>query len=440
MKPKSTVLLLLLTLALAGTASALQTDELIALTTMPLAVADVVAIPEVPQSEVITVVTTLNEAAVPPPQFVEVVRYIPVAVVEPAEPRFVTYVTQEYQRGVVGEPLALAIADRYDTYGYEDVQMVNPPVVTYVERQQFLPAVVTTRYQPVTFDPLALIAMPLAVAAVADLANVPSGELMQLVSSLNRALVPAPQFVEVVRYSPVVLVDRTESPQFLQFVSTELDHGIIGRPLAYSIAERIETYAPLELNVVEIEPARFYEDDIILPAPVTAFATTRVATTHPHGGAPGQLKKQRGVQTGAEIVHGSRPGQVARATVERERATRVREVRTDKVPKQRTRVVRSESPRTSKQRVTRSSGSFAPARVTRKEGKKASVREERVRVKQQRVQAEPRRPQRTRVEAAPAQRGGGDRVRGNSGGKGNTGGGQGNSGGGKGNGKGKGKG
>src|SRR5688572_30966207 len=72
-------------LAFAGTASGLQTDELIAVTAMPLAVADVVALPEVPRDEVITVVTTLNQAAVPAPQFVEIVRYIPVALVEPAE-------------------------------------------------------------------------------------------------------------------------------------------------------------------------------------------------------------------------------------------------------------------------------------------------------------------------------------------------------------------
>jgi hypothetical protein len=32
------------------------------------------------------------------------------------------------------------------------------------------------------------------------------------------------------------------------------------------------------------------------------------AKSHPHGGPPGQLKKQMGLQTGAEVVHGSRPG------------------------------------------------------------------------------------------------------------------------------------
>src|SRR5688572_22994432 len=164
-------------LAFAGTASGLQTDELIAITAMPLAVADVVALPDVPRDDVITVVTTLNQAAVPAPQFVEIVRYVPVALVEPAEPRFVTYVTQEYQRGIVGEPLALAIAGRYDTYGIEDIHIVDPPVLTVVERREILPQMVVTRFQPVAFDPLALIAMPLAVAAVADLADVLAADL-----------------------------------------------------------------------------------------------------------------------------------------------------------------------------------------------------------------------------------------------------------------------
>src|SRR5688572_19939160 len=131
-------------LAFAGTASGLQTDELIAITAMPLAVADVIALPDVPRDDVITVVTTLNQASVPAPQFVEIVRYVPVALVEPAQPRFVTFVTEEYRRGIVGEPLAVAIADRYDTYGIDEVRIVDPPVLTVVERQQILPPLVVT--------------------------------------------------------------------------------------------------------------------------------------------------------------------------------------------------------------------------------------------------------------------------------------------------------
>ena len=316
-------LLVLCLLALASPAAALETDELIAISAMPLAVADVIALPDVPQADVITVVTTLNHAAVPAPQFVEIVRYVPFALVEPAEPSFVTYVTQEYQRGVVGEPLALAIADRYDTYGIDDVDIVDPPVLAVVERREILPQVVVTRFQPVGFDPLALIAMPLAVAAVADLVDVPQSDLMQFVASLNQAMVPAPQFVEVVRYSPVVLVDRTYSPQFLQFVTTEVDRGIIGRPLAFAIADRYETFAPVEMvdiDVVAPRPRVIVERNEFLPPVVV----TRVARAHPHGGPPGQLKKELGLKTGAQVVHGDDDRRVAKPRkVKRARAARV---------------------------------------------------------------------------------------------------------------------
>lgn len=356
-------LLALSLLAFAGTAGALEIDELIAVTAMPLAVADVVALPDVPRDDVITVVTTLNQAAVPAPQFIEIVRYSPVAFVQPAEPRFVTYVTQEYQRGIVGQPLALAIADRYDSYGIDDVDVVSPPVMTVVERQQFLPQVVVTRFQPVEFDPLALIAMPLAVAAVADLADVPRSDLMQLVASLNQAMVPAPQFVEVVRYSPVVLVDRTASPQFLQFVSAEIDRGIIGRPLAFALADRIETFEPVDIDFVE--PRLLVERDaVILPAVVTS----RVARAHPHGGPPGQLKKELGLQTGAEVVHGTaRPSRVARsrpAKARRDLDDGDRRQRAPRVTKERARPreVRSEVRRDSGERKAK-----AKPRVTRPE-------------------------------------------------------------------------
>lgn len=336
MKMKLPTLLVLGILAFAGTANAFTVDQdLVAVSAMPLAVADVVALPDVPSNEVITVVTTLNQAAVPAPQFVEIVRYVPVALVQPAEPRFVTYVTQQYQSGIVGEPLALSIANRYDTYGIADVDIADPPVLTVVEQRQILPQVVVTRFQPVEFDPLAMIAMPLAVAAVADIAGVPQNDLMQLVASLNQALVPAPQFVEIVRYSPVVLVDRTEAPQFLQFVTTEVDRGILGRPLAFEIAERIETFEPVNINVIDPRPALIVE-------PVT-----RVARTHPHGGPPGQLKKELGLKTGAEVVHGTSPKRVARSrsvAVSPKPKVRTTRVRQERRP-EKVRVVRPAAPR-----------------------------------------------------------------------------------------------
>jgi len=353
MKMKLPMMFVLSVLLFAGTAGALETDVLIAVTAMPLAVADVIALPDVPRDEVISVVTTLNRAAVPAPQFVEIVRYVPVALVETAEPRFVTYVTQEYERGIVGEPLALSIANRYDAYGIDEVAIVDPPVMTIVERREILPSVVVTRFQPVEFDPLALIAMPLAVAAVADLADVPSSDLMRFVASLNQALVPAPQFVEVVRYSPVVLVDRTASPSFLQFVTTEVDRGVTGRPLAFAIANRIETLQPIDIDVLAPQPRLIVERDEILPPVVV----TRVASGHPHGGPPGQLKKQLGLQTGAEVVHGAQPGAKARVT-RAERApraeTRVRKERGRSAPKVKRHV---EQHRPEKVRVSPPSGS-----------------------------------------------------------------------------------
>lgn len=300
MNKKIPILLMFCLLSLAGTARAFEVpNELIAVTEMPLAVAEVAALPEVPQSELITVVTTLNEAVVPAPQFVEVVRYVPVALVETAEPRFVTYVSDQYDRGVVGDALATAIANRYQTsYGITDVNVVDPPVIAYTAERQLLPEVVMTRFQPAQFDALALVAMPLAVAAVSSLTDVPQNDLVQFITALNQAFVPAPQFVEVVRYSPVVLVDQTQRPEFIQFVESEVDRGVTGRPLSYAIANRYRTVGvDDEINVVR--PRTIIDREVVLPPVVV----TRVANNHPHGGPPGQLKKELGLRTGAEVVH-----------------------------------------------------------------------------------------------------------------------------------------
>jgi uncharacterized membrane protein YgcG len=309
MRKKFAALIAVVLLGLPIGANALETDELIALTAMPLVVAAAAELTDVPTDELMSVVSTLNNAQVRPTQFVEVVRYAPVAIVSSTEPRFSTYVTTEYARGVVGDPLAIEIAERYPTYGVaEEIHIVDPPVVTYVERQEILPQYVVTRFEAQPVDPLALIAMPLAVAAVAETTDVPASDLISFIAALNRARMPAPQFVEVVRYSPVVLVDTTERPVFLRYVTTQVDRGVIGRPLAFALADRIGIEDIARPRVI-IDRDR---DVDILPTVVT----TRVATTrsHPHGGPPGQLKKERGLQTGAEVVHGTRRAQPERVT------------------------------------------------------------------------------------------------------------------------------
>ncbi len=346
------LIVLLLMLVLPNSASALETNELIAIAAMPLAVAAVADITDVPRDDLVTMVTTLNYAAVPAPQFIEIVRYSPVAFVDTREPRFVTYVTTEYDRGLVGDALALSIADRYETYGIREVRVVDPPAFTVVERQ-IVPQVVVTRLQPVEFDPLALIAMPLAVAAVADIADVPRGDLINFVTSLNRAMVPAPQFVEVVRYSPVVFVDSVLEPQFVTFVTTEVDRGVFGRDLAFAIGDRFRTIGIDDFDLVDPPTRVIVDRDVVIPPVVV----TRVAErSHPHGGPPGQLKKDLGVQTGAEVVHGTHPSRRGRS---RERAVSRGRDRDD----DRDRVVVRERPKRVKPSVRREERRERPPEV-----------------------------------------------------------------------------
>src|SRR5258706_11967479 len=79
-----------------------------------------------------------------------------------------------------------------------------------------------------TQDALALVAMPLAVAAVSDVTAVPQDQLADIVATLNQANVPPEQFVEVVRYVPVTYGQTATGPTFAEFVRTETSNGITG--------------------------------------------------------------------------------------------------------------------------------------------------------------------------------------------------------------------
>lgn len=169
-----------------------------------------------------------------------------------------------------------------------------------------------------TNELLALVAMPLAVAAVSEVTDVPMSELMDVVTLLNDANVPPVQFVEVVRYAPVALVveEPTRTP-FPEFIRTRYDAGVIGVPLVTEIEREIRFYGIPDIELDVVAPRLIDRDDDFIPAPVR----TRIVEyrrEHPHGGPPGQLKKQRGVQTGAEIVHGERRGNDRNASVRRD--------------------------------------------------------------------------------------------------------------------------
>ena len=240
---------------------------------MPLAVAAVADSSGVPEDQLVDVVAALNQADVPPVQFVEVVEYVPVVVVQPSQPTFVEFVRTETSRGITGDALVTSIRRQY-----------------------------------VTTDPLALIALPLAVAAVSEVTGVPSNQLAALVATLNSANVPVVQEIQVIRYVPVALV-ADSGPQFVEFVQTQVTQGVTGPALVPIVVARLQTFFPQPQQIVVTAPSQrvVFDEDFVRPV-------------HPHGGPPGQIKKQLGLQTGAEVVHGRRtlPPMISSGRVEKE--------------------------------------------------------------------------------------------------------------------------
>ena len=156
---------------------------------------------------------------------------------------------------------------------------------------------------------LALVAMPLAVAAVSEVTDVPESDLIDMVTLLNDAAVPPAQFIEVVRYVPVALRAETDpvQPRFVAYVHTQYDQGLRGAALVNSIEDRFQLYGVNGVDLDVSAPRIVDIDDDFLP-PIVRTRLAERSRSHPHGGPPGQLKKAMGVQTGAEVVHGTKPG------------------------------------------------------------------------------------------------------------------------------------
>src|SRR5437868_11856121 len=115
--------LLLILLALIPTrASAFDTTDLLALVTMPLAVDAVSRVTGVPQDQLAQLVSTLNQADVPPQQFVQTVRYAPVAL---QQPDFVPYVQTQQSQGINGIQLVNVIDQRLPQYGVTPVAVID---------------------------------------------------------------------------------------------------------------------------------------------------------------------------------------------------------------------------------------------------------------------------------------------------------------------------
>lgn len=168
----------------------------------------------------------------------------------------------------------------------------------------FAAALIPTQAQALDNEEmLALVAMPLAVAAVSEVTDVPMNDLIDVVSLMNDALVPPAQFIEVVRYAPVALVVDTQEPRFPAFVQVQYDSGLRGTALVSSIEDRFHVYGVEGVDLDVVAPSVIDSDDDFVPQVVRTRIAERKA--HPHGGPPGQLKKELGLKTGAEVVHGT---------------------------------------------------------------------------------------------------------------------------------------
>ncbi len=302
----------------ASSAAAFNTDQLLATIAMPLAVDAVSNVTGVPQDRLATLVSELNQANVQPTQFVEVVRYVPVALVpQPNQPIDLTqYVQNQIANGVTGDALVNAIVQQLSSnYNVTPQMTLTEPAPVIVEQTDYIPQPVIAQIggtgltTGMTTDPLSLAMLPLAVAAVSNIAGVPQDQLANLVATLDNANVPVVQEIQIIRYVPVALVDN--GPQFVQFVQQQTAQGITGTALVPVVTQQIQTYYPQPQQVqIAAQPAPAQTVFTPEPPPVVINRVTEVRQhpMHPFGGPPGQLKKQYGYQTGAEVVHGTKPG------------------------------------------------------------------------------------------------------------------------------------
>lgn len=160
-----------------------------------------------------------------------------------------------------------------------------------------------------------VVAMPLAVAAVSEVSGVPAGDLTQLVKAMNETDVAPAHFVEIVRHSPVLLIEYVNGPQIVTSVMNEVERGITGDELVLSLQKHIRARGIEDFDVSDRSRV-IVDRQVVVPERVM----TRVdeMRDHPHGGPPGQIKKEIGVQTGAEVVHGAEPGSSARSRSDRD--------------------------------------------------------------------------------------------------------------------------
>jgi len=261
-------------------AQALDTSGLRSLCAMPLAVDACARTGRVAPDQLGRFASRLNDADVPPPLFVETVRYAPVAV---QQPDFFPFVDSEISQGVVGDALVTVIEQRVRGYGYDVRRGDATPA--WVLSDNYIPRF-DSSYRTVrrtTYDTrydnaprydrrtiLYLVEMPLAVATVSDY-GVPQNDLARFCGTLNRGYLPPEQFVDTVRYAPQVIVER---PDFVPFLEVQIGNGITGRRLFDVINRQLPAY---EAPRAAYSPSYVLNDQYYVPQTVrTRFPRSRM--------------------------------------------------------------------------------------------------------------------------------------------------------------------
>jgi hypothetical protein len=321
---------------------------------MPLAVSAVCDVRGVQTDRVGQLVTYMDQANVAPADFIDVFRYVPVALVlrTDGRPDFVAWVGDQVSRGVTGADLASAMETQLRTYdNYVPVSSYSSrrprdyarESYDYAYQQDYVPVVIRRHCDRLLVDPFSLLEMPVAVSNVCDL-GVPYDRVGGLAIELNLGRIGPLQFVELMRYAPVALsadAGYYGQPDFVQYVRTQRTQGVFGDPLVqavdrqlrvYSVAPQIDLSAPVYTNqpyyvpapvqnyVAPLSPA--YVPQVVRTRVASNFATGRAISSQPAPAiavAP-QVQRLLQSQNGSAVV--ASPAQARRELARGNRAQR----------------------------------------------------------------------------------------------------------------------
>jgi hypothetical protein len=314
-------------------------NDVLSYVAMPLAVSSVCDVPGVQTDRVGQLVAYMDQANVAPADFVDVFRYVPVALVMRTDrrPDFVEWTHQQVVDGVYGTELVTVMERQlrtYDSYVPVSTYRTSRRRVSYDYRyayqsafeDAYVPVVIRRHCERLLVDPLSLIEMPVAVADVYDVGGIPYDRVSSLVVELNLGDVSPVQFVEVMRYAPVAVVQ----PDFVQFVRTERIGGITGYGLVGAIDQRLRTYnvAPQ----IDLAPPAYYGRTDYYPtvanyvAPVDPGFVPQIVQSQiaavPVGSvaAPAQVERLLSAPNGQAVV--VNPAQARRELARANRAAR----------------------------------------------------------------------------------------------------------------------